>query len=203
MKEEAFQKSLHYAAQTGATATDNLDDYLCKQVQELLSQKGPSRKLSADRKNSSLKRVAMEEEIQQSNGAPAASEQLQHPKPTTAKQRANVIRPFTTDLSHASIFHDSIPSSNPLGGGGGGGGGSVTAPGHLEKHLRPDTTNTSMSASVFLDQSDSSAMNMQATMGNAELMQELGQLRLLAQEEQVSHSTGDRDDMLTLSFPLC
>jgi hypothetical protein len=41
MKEEAFQKSLHLAAQSGATATGQLDDVLKQQVRDLLVTKVP------------------------------------------------------------------------------------------------------------------------------------------------------------------
>jgi hypothetical protein len=41
MKEEAFQKSLHLAAQTGATATGQIDDILKQQVRDLLVAKSP------------------------------------------------------------------------------------------------------------------------------------------------------------------
>lgn len=41
MKEEAFQKSLHFAAQAGATATGNLDETLKQQVRDLLVAKSP------------------------------------------------------------------------------------------------------------------------------------------------------------------
>jgi hypothetical protein len=41
MKEEAFQKSLHLAAQTGAAATGEIDDVLRQQVRELLVAKTP------------------------------------------------------------------------------------------------------------------------------------------------------------------
>jgi hypothetical protein len=41
MKEEAFQKSLHLAAQSGATATGQLDDVLKQQVRDLLITKVP------------------------------------------------------------------------------------------------------------------------------------------------------------------
>jgi hypothetical protein len=44
MKEEAFQKSLHFAAQTGATALGTMDDNLKNQVKSLLLSKTPSSK---------------------------------------------------------------------------------------------------------------------------------------------------------------
>lgn len=45
MKEEAFQKSLHFAAQTGATATGNLDEVLKEQVRGLLA-RSPTKQAS-------------------------------------------------------------------------------------------------------------------------------------------------------------
>lgn len=49
MKEEAFQKSLQYAAQIGATATGEIDEALQKQVRDLLIKKSP-RSLAAQKR---------------------------------------------------------------------------------------------------------------------------------------------------------
>jgi hypothetical protein len=53
MKEEAFQKSLHLAAQNGATATGQIDDVLKQQVRDLLVAKSPKTTAKSSRRTSS------------------------------------------------------------------------------------------------------------------------------------------------------
>ncbi len=71
MKEEAFQKSLHLAAQTGATATGQIDEVLKKQVQELLMTRSPksSRQQSTLRRSSSPNRTLNQTNDQKSHAA--------------------------------------------------------------------------------------------------------------------------------------
>lgn len=175
MKEEAFQKSLHYAAQTGATATGNLDDHLRKQVQELLvDRQSPQMKRKSMpatlNRGQSLRREAMEA-VAAASGLPSTGQQ----KPMNAKQRANVVRPSTTDLSRPSSFVDAPRSLSP----GGLSSAHATAPGNMQK--RPGTTPNFHTGSM------EGAMNSSHdAMANAELMQELGQLRLQAQLEEIT-----------------
>ncbi|RYH27265.1 hypothetical protein EON65_13630 [archaeon] len=163
MKEEAFQKSLHYAAQTGATATGNLDEHLRKQVQDLLIDKDPSqsRRKSTSPGTKTGRRTAMEQK-QVNDNIP-----MPQPKPMNARQRN--LRPNTTDLSRPSSFMESSASYPNIGMKS----PNATAPGLMEN--RPNTTN-SMGATG----------NMEQAMLTAELMQELGQLRLQAQMEEIT-----------------
>eukprot|EP00981_Chlorochromonas_danica_P004579 scaffold912_cov187-Ochromonas_danica.AAC.57 len=177
MKEEAFQKSLHYAAQTGATATGNLDNHLRQQVQELLVEKPNAlhKKLSmspTNRKGRPARRAPMAQE------ASSDYEDAGQQKPLNAIQRANFARPSTTDLSRPSAF------STTTSPNAGYNSANATAPGHLENRMRPGTTSALSQTSV--SSASAPAIDTEAAMLNAELMQELGQLRLQSKLEEIT-----------------
>jgi hypothetical protein len=88
MKEDAFQKSLHYAAQSNATATGAVDDVLKQQVRDLLIQKSPR---NNNRSNSPTKGRS---------GGIASS-------PTSNNSENNKPRPATIhgDMSKSDSFH--------------------------------------------------------------------------------------------------
>lgn len=96
MKEDAFQKSLHYAAQTGATATGSVDGILKEQVRGLLVEKSPR----GNNRNSSPHKQPPKSADEGGRESPDGN----FPESNNGSRKN--LRAATTDLSRPNSFYN-------------------------------------------------------------------------------------------------
>lgn len=125
MKEEAFQKSLHLAAQTGAMATGQLDDVLKSQVANLLVAKTP-KDANPKNKDPLRKQGSNLTGLEGSGGSGSLGKQGKTPSSTNINRDNDGSFKIRPAGSAGGVGID--PLFNP---------GSVTAPGKLEGGFLP------------------------------------------------------------------
>ncbi len=101
MKEEAFQKSLHYAAQSNATATGAVDDVLKQQVRDLLVQKSP-------RNNN--RSASPTKQPRSAGGAASPLSSGDHEKPRPATIHGDASKPGSFHEDYSRMGNATAPS---------------------------------------------------------------------------------------------
>lgn len=206
MKEDAFQKSLHFAAQTGATATGSIDSALQNQIRGLLVAK-TARSSSAPGTRRAASASGRGAPVNQGSGplphvVPIPAYHAHPPNCTTVG--GGIINTNTITNQGVPPTHPGIASSGPMstsasmdGAGSLTGGGSTKMRNSGSVHSLPKEGSLRENSTSL--RNSTAPGNMQGTNGfdksmqtsimvSPDVLEELEALRRMAEEEKVHYS---------------